>query len=111
VPNPVSSQVNGVPFARDLAAYGEQMALVTSHAEMSYRELGARVADVAAQLGTGRRLILLTGANQVDAVVTYLAALSAGHPVLLVPGDNPRHVESLVATYDPDIVARPVRGE
>ena len=31
------------------------------------------------------RLVLVAAANAVDPVVTYLAALAAGHPVLLAP--------------------------
>jgi acyl-CoA synthetase (AMP-forming)/AMP-acid ligase II len=106
-----SSQANAVSFVRGLAAYGDQVALVTAQTEISYRALAARVDAVAGRLGDARRLILLTGANEVDAIVCYLAALSAGHPLLLVPGDNPAHVESLVATYDPDVVVRRIRDE
>ncbi|MGH3588534.1 MAG: non-ribosomal peptide synthetase, partial [Pseudonocardia sp.] len=42
--------------------------------------------------------------NQIDPIVTYLAALSAGHPVILVPGDNPGNLASVVGAYDPDVV-------
>ncbi|MDN3295848.1 AMP-binding protein [Streptomyces ficellus] len=94
-----------VPFARHLAAFGDRTALLTHDGEVSYRELAARVADTARRLGDGRRLVLLAGAHTVDALVTYLAALCAGHPVLLVPGDNPGALGSLTAAYDPDVVA------
>ncbi|MFF6782599.1 AMP-binding protein [Streptomyces sp. NPDC012510] len=96
-----------VEFARDLAAHGERVALITADGELSYGELAARVTETAARLGTTRRLVLLTGANRVDALVVYLAALSAGHPLLLVPGDNDTALDSLVAAYDPDVVVRP----
>ena len=56
--------------------------------------------------GSERRLVLLVGANTVDALVIYLAALAAGHPVLLVPGDKPEAVDQLIAAYRPDVVAR-----
>jgi acyl-CoA synthetase (AMP-forming)/AMP-acid ligase II len=72
---------------------------------LSYRELAARAAATAERLGAERRLVLLAGANTVDALVVYLAALMAGHPVLLVPHD--RSLSSLVDRYDPDVVAFP----
>uniref|UniRef100_UPI00046320D9 AMP-binding protein n=1 Tax=Streptomyces exfoliatus TaxID=1905 RepID=UPI00046320D9 len=63
------------------------------------------------RLGLERRLVLLPGANTADALVVHLAALSAGHPVLLIPGDHPEAVESLTAAYDPDVVIHPGPGE
>ena len=102
----LTTPAKSVPFARDLAAFGDRVAVITADGEISYADLAARVATVADRLGADRRLVLLVGANTVDALVTYLAALAAGHPVLLVPGDNPAAVSSLVATYDPDVVVR-----
>ncbi|WP_405890295.1 AMP-binding protein [Streptomyces sp. NBC_00133] len=98
-----------VPFARRLAAFGDRTALLTRDGELSYRQLAARVGESADRLGRERRLVLLAGANTVDALVTYLAALAAGHPLLLVPGDNAEAVRSLTAAYDPDVVAGPDR--
>ncbi|WP_232789926.1 AMP-binding protein [Streptomyces jeddahensis] len=98
---------NGVPFARQLAAHGDRVALITPDGELSYRELAERVAATAERLGPVRRLVLLAGANRPDALVTYLAALSADHPVLLVPGDSESTIRSLTKAYTPDVVARP----
>ncbi|MEI5102794.1 AMP-binding protein [Streptomyces sp. PmtG] len=98
---------NGVPFARRLAAYGDRVALVTPQRELPYRELAERVAATAERLGPVRRLVLLAGANRADAIVTHLAALSTGHPVLLVPGDSESTIRSLTQAYSPDVVARP----
>ncbi|MEU6947435.1 AMP-binding protein [Streptomyces sp. NPDC046316] len=100
-----------LPLANGLALYGDRPALVTADGVVSYGELSRLVADTARRLGTGRRLVLLPGANTVGALVVHLAALSAGHPVLLVPGDHPEAVESLTAAYDPDIVVHPGTGE
>ena len=48
--------------------------------------------------------MLLEAANDVESVVTYLAALAGGHPVLVAaPGDADRHAE-LVDRYQPDVV-------
>ncbi|MGW7303412.1 AMP-binding protein [Streptomyces sp. NPDC054829] len=96
-----------VPFARALAAYDDRTALITAEGRLSYRELADRVTATAQRLGPVRRLVLLAGANQLDALVTHLAALSSGHPVLLVPGDNENTINSLAEAYAPDVVARP----
>ncbi|MFE7835961.1 AMP-binding protein [Streptomyces sp. NPDC057474] len=96
-----------MPFARKLASYGDRTALITPSGGVSYRALAERVAATAERLGPARRMVLLAGANRVDALVVHLAALSAGHPVLLVPGDSAGTIDALTAAYDPDVVARP----
>ncbi|UQX04139.1 AMP-binding protein [Streptomyces sp. RerS4] len=96
-----------VPFARGLAAHGDRTAVVMADGTVTFRALAARVAETVHRLGPERRLILLVGANTLDALVVHLAALAAGHPVLLVPGDHPEAVQSLIDAYDPDVVARP----
>ncbi|WP_246101636.1 AMP-binding protein [Streptomyces cyaneus] len=98
---------HGVPFAHRLASYGDRTALITPSGEVSYRSLAERVAATAERLGPARRLVLLAGANRVDALVVHLAALACGHPVLLVPGDSADAIDALTAAYDPDVVARP----
>ncbi|MFD9934059.1 AMP-binding protein [Streptomyces massasporeus] len=107
MPAPPLPRPNGVPFARELAAYGDRTALITAQGQLSYRDLADRVAVTAERLGPVRRLVLLAGANRADALVTHLAALSAGHPVLLVPGDSESTIRSLTEAYAPDVVARP----
>ncbi|MCP9946693.1 AMP-binding protein [Streptomyces somaliensis] len=99
-----------LPLARDLARHGDRTALVTVEGGISYRELAGRVDETARRLGPGRRLVLLPGANEVGALVVHLAALSAGHPVLLVPGGRPEAVAALTAAYDPDVVVHPKAG-
>ncbi|MCX2180210.1 AMP-binding protein [Streptomyces sp. SKN60] len=101
---------HALPLARDLALHGDRTALVTGDGEISYRALAVRVEDAARRLGPDRRLVLLPGANTVDALVVHLAALSAGHVVLLVPGDHPEAVAALTAAYDPDVVVHPEAG-
>ena len=93
-----------VPFVARLAAFGDRAALVTPDGAMSYAELADRVSAVADEMGTTRRLVLVAGANEIDPIVTYLAALSAGHPVILVPGDNAGNLAAVEAAYDPDMV-------
>jgi acyl-coenzyme A synthetase/AMP-(fatty) acid ligase len=101
-----------VPFARELRTHGDRVALVVpdgdsggvgrgaAYREVTYRELADRVEEAARRLGPVRRLVMLRGANELDVVVAYLAALAGGHPLLLVPPDS----DHLAAVYDPDVV-------
>lgn len=91
-------------LVRDLASHDHAAAVVTADEQLTYRELAARVDDVARRLGGGRRLVLLAARNDIDSLVAYLGALSAGHPVLLAPGQNAMSVASLTTAYDPDVV-------
>ncbi|WP_418959597.1 AMP-binding protein [Streptomyces tritici] len=100
-----------LPLAAGLALHGDRTAVLTAGGSLTYRELAARVARTAERLGAGRRLVLLPGANDVEALVVHLAALASGHPVLLVPGDHPEAVAALTEAYDPDVVVRPGPGE
>ncbi|WP_432953571.1 AMP-binding protein [Micromonospora haikouensis] len=105
-----SPAVEPVPFAAALADHGDRPAVLTADGRLSYRELADRVDELAARLGTARRLVLLAGANRVDELVAYLAALTAGHPLLLTPGDNDAATAALERAYNPDVVLRRVGG-
>jgi len=91
-------------FWNDLARHGDLPALLTSDGPVSYADLGERVERRRERLGTTRRLVLLAGANQVDALVDYLACLVGGHPAILVPGDHRGNLDAMLAAYDPDVV-------
>ena len=93
-------------FAADLARHGDRPAVLTADGALTYRDLADRVDDLAARLGEVRRLAVLAAANDVDSLIAYLAALSAGHPLILVPADKPAALESVLAAYDPDVVIR-----
>ncbi|WP_369758832.1 hypothetical protein [Nocardia sp. 348MFTsu5.1] len=45
--------------------------------------------------------MLIAGSNEIDVLITYLAVLFAGHPVLLAPGDNPDNVRAWSPRTDP----------
>jgi acyl-CoA synthetase (AMP-forming)/AMP-acid ligase II len=90
----------------DLSRFGDRPALITRDATLSYLELAARVRETAEALGATRRLVMVTATNTVDAAVAYLAALSGGHPVLLLPPDPSGHAGSVLAAYDPDVMFR-----
>jgi acyl-CoA synthetase (AMP-forming)/AMP-acid ligase II len=82
------------------------VALLAGPVSVTYADLAARVAARAEELGATRRLVLLEAGNDVDSVVTFLAALAGGHPVLVAaPGDTDRHAD-LVDRYRPDVVHR-----
>lgn len=78
-------RVRGI--AEDLARFGAAPALIGPDGSLSYAELDARVQAAADALGPVRRVVTLTATNTVDAVVAYLAAQRAGHP-LIVCGDD-----------------------
>ncbi|MGE5719190.1 MAG: AMP-binding protein [Nocardioidaceae bacterium] len=103
----VLTRPTAVPFVARLEAFGDRVALRTPERTITYAGLAELVARRAADLGSTRRLLLVAGANRVEPLVTYLAALSAGHPVILVPGDNPGNLAGVVDAYDPDVVADP----
>jgi acyl-CoA synthetase (AMP-forming)/AMP-acid ligase II len=93
-----------------LAGRPGDVALLTASGAVTYAELSARVDARRTDLGPSRRLVLLEAGNDVESVVTYLASLAGGHPVLLAaPGDVERHAE-LVAHYRPDVVQTAGRG-
>ncbi len=87
-----------------LAGFGDAPAVLSGDTCLTYAELSRLVDARAAVLGATRRLVLLECRNDVETVVTYLAALQGRHPVLLVGEDCPR--EDLVASYRPQVVAR-----
>lgn len=85
------------------------VALINADAVVTYAELQQRIEERVQQLGSVRRLVMASAANDLEPLVTYLAALRGGHPVLLLaPGDDEvarRHRESLIARFDPDVLA------
>ncbi len=99
-----------VPFAEGLARHGSRLAIATPEGCLSYADLDARVGAATEALGGVRRLVLIEATNQIDAVVAYLAALRGGHPAVLVPGDRPSTVRSMVTAFDPDVVMGGDRG-
>ncbi len=107
----VQPELAGVSFAAQLAGFGERTAIRTKNQSVSYRELARRVDNMASVLGPARRLIALEAENSLPCLVVYLAALSTGNPLLILPSGGGTAAESLVAAYDPDIVVRASGGD
>jgi acyl-coenzyme A synthetase/AMP-(fatty) acid ligase len=95
-----------VGFVARLGDHGGSLALASATEEVTYEALARRVADVAARLGSERRLVLVRAANRIDAVVAYLGVLAGGHVALVVPADGDERLEHLVRTFDPDAVVQ-----
>lgn len=88
----------------DHAGFGDRPAVLTDGEVLSHADLARRVADRAGTWGPARRLVLVEGANDLDSLVAYLAALQHGHVALVVPAGREAQREAMVAAYDPDIV-------
>ena len=83
-------------------------ALVNGRTTVEYGELRDRIDARRHELGLERRLVMIAASNEVEPIVTYLAALEGGHPVLFVDGDptsNRQHREALIERFDPDVIA------
>lgn len=107
----VQPELAGVSFAASLAGFGDRTAIRTKDQTVSYTELARRVEDMALTFGPDRPLIALEAENSLPSLVVYLAALSSGNPLLILPPGGGTAGESLVAAYDPDIVVRASAGE
>ena len=99
-----------VSFAADLAGFADAPAVVTGTGVLTYRELAGRVDSLARRLGPVRRLVALAAGNDLDSLVAYLAALQAGHPLIIVPADKPAALDAVLSGYDPDVILRPAAG-
>ncbi len=115
VPPPVATPARtpgsrSVPFVGRLAEHGDAVALVQDGHRTTYRELAVEVAGRAAALGSGRRLVLLVAEPTRECVITYLAALHAGHVVLPVARERPGAVQALCERYRPDVLVEAGRA-
>jgi acyl-CoA synthetase (AMP-forming)/AMP-acid ligase II/F0F1-type ATP synthase assembly protein I len=89
-------------FARRLERFGDAPALILESGEtLTYAELARRADDFGERLGAERSLLLIEAENQVEAVIAYLGALRAGHPIILSGGGSDG-ARRLVETYRPN---------
>lgn len=99
------------PFWSELARFGAQEALITPDKRLTYAGLGVamavRLADLRARLPRSitRPLIAVEMSNDLSSVVTYLAALDADWPILLLePGAASGKARDLVERYMPNLL-------
>ena len=100
---PDIAHVVGASFG-DLRRHGDRPALLTDDGVITYEQLADRVDDLARTIGGTRRLVLVRGTSSTALVVAYLAALAAGHPVILAPAARPDRADPWLAAHDPDLV-------
>ena len=106
---PIRSDVAGLRLARGGV---HEVALLSDGEALTYGDVRDRIDARRDELGATRRLVMIEGANALEPIVTYLAALEAGHPMLFVDGDPQRsaHRDALVERFDPDVIASPAGG-
>ncbi len=92
-------------FIDSWATAGGERALIVGDHQLSYAELDRLIDARCVDLGDTRRLVLIESENQLDPLVTYLAALRGRHVVMMVP-PGPT-IDDLVASYRPDTILRP----
>lgn len=80
----------------------------------AYGELRAEVEDLATSFPreNGKLLVLLLAQNRYECLVAYLAALNAGHALMLSDaGVNPALLTGLIERYQPDVIFSSVPGQ
>ena len=107
----IQPDLAGVSFAANLAAFGDRAAIIVGERSVSYLELAGRVDAMTRSFGPARCLIALEAENTLWSLTVYLAALASGHPLLILPPGGGQASETLIAAYDPDIVARSAQGD
>ena len=114
-----AAPVCAVRFVGGLRDHGDRVALVEDGADGTTRAvtydalanaMGDRARDLASPDGA-RRLVMVALDRTTEAVTTYLAALAAGHVVLLAPASDREAQRGLIARYDPDVVAERIDAD
>jgi acyl-CoA synthetase (AMP-forming)/AMP-acid ligase II len=88
-----------------LRSHGDRIALRVGEASVTYTELAHRVTLRREELGAEARLVALLGSNDIEFVVTYLAAIDGRHPVMVIDGEA--GLAAAEASFSPDVVVRP----
>lgn len=70
--------------AATLRLHGDRTACITDDGAISHAELANLMDQRRVELGAAPVVVVLHGSNSLDFVVTYLAALDGGHPVIVV---------------------------
>lgn len=117
VPPPSIARPRATPVAHPLLGGGdEQVAIVSERGSLTYGELRDRVGQRSALLGADRRLVMLAARRDEETIVSLLAALASGHPVIMIDGESDAGAAEtlragILAEYDPDTIVSSVDGE
>lgn len=85
-----------------LRRHGRRTALHVGDRSVSYSELARLAAARCTELGVGRRLVVISGGNDLDVVVTLLACIEGRHPFVLVDASDT--AVASVDAFRPDVV-------
>ncbi|MEZ2131301.1 MULTISPECIES: AMP-binding protein [unclassified Sinorhizobium] len=100
-----------LPFIDALESWGDRPAFVfAGRSALTYWELAERISRHARDFGKGRKLIGIEAGTCEHAIVSYLAALKAGHAVALLPPFEPALADQFRRDFAPDIICRFVDG-
>lgn len=88
--------------ATSLRRHGTATALIAEGRTLTFADLADMVDDRRTTLGAVRQLVALEGGNNLEFVVTWLAALDGGHPVILL--DGPTSAKAALTPYEPDVM-------
>ncbi|MDO8337068.1 MAG: AMP-binding protein [Microcella sp.] len=105
------------PVAHPFLAGGDDdVALVGERGSLTYGELRDRVAQRSALLGADRRLVMLAARRDEETIVSLLAALAGGHPVIMIDGERDAGASEtlragILAEYDPDTIVSSRDGD
>jgi len=80
--------------------------LVPSRPAITYGELAGRVASLRREIGPGKKLVAIEAAQSEHSIIAYLAALSGGHAVALLPPEDGIAWSSFLERFSPDLVYR-----
>lgn len=70
---------------------------------LSYAALSAQVDALAQRIGGGKKLVALEAVPSANFIVSYLAALKAGHAVALLPPDDAAAAEAFHREFAPEV--------
>jgi long-chain acyl-CoA synthetase len=80
-------------------------AVVHAEGELTYGQLRVEVQRCQAALSAPAKALLLVAAPRtLPGMVAYLAALAAGHAVILIEDNNPARWQSLISAFEPDYI-------
>jgi acyl-CoA synthetase (AMP-forming)/AMP-acid ligase II len=99
----MNNSLNRSCFAHRLAVFGDQTALKSDTESVSYSDLSARVDAFSKTIGDKHSLVVAEMDLSVDCIVTYLAALKSGNPVILTSPDDEKANTYIAEVFKADI--------